>query len=55
MDVLPDWGSQLGIYHLVFTTRRGQLPAVSAFIDFVVERMPEALAACPKPPETSAA
>jgi DNA-binding transcriptional LysR family regulator len=47
VDVLPDWGSSEGIFHLVFTTRRGQRPAVSAFIDFLVERMPEALRGCP--------
>jgi DNA-binding transcriptional LysR family regulator len=30
---LPEWGGQLGIVHLVFTTRRGLPPAVRAFID----------------------
>ena len=32
-----DWTPADGIFHLVFTGRRGQLPAVSAFIDFVAE------------------
>jgi DNA-binding transcriptional LysR family regulator len=31
--LLPEWGGQLGIVHLVFTTRRGLPPAVRAFID----------------------
>jgi len=31
--VFPDWRSQDGIVHLVFTTRRGLPPAVRAFID----------------------
>jgi DNA-binding transcriptional LysR family regulator len=31
--VLPDWGGQVGIVHLVFTTRRGLSPAVRALID----------------------
>lgn len=38
--VLPDWTPADGIFHLVFTSRRGQLPAVSAFIDFVAEEAP---------------
>ncbi|AOR75333.1 LysR substrate-binding domain-containing protein [Novosphingobium resinovorum] len=31
--ILPEWGGQIGIVHLVFTTRRGLPPAVRAFID----------------------
>jgi DNA-binding transcriptional LysR family regulator len=31
--LLPEWGGQRGIVHLVFTTRRGLPPAVRAFID----------------------
>lgn len=31
--VLPGWGGQIGIVHLVFTTRRGLSPAVRALID----------------------
>lgn len=31
--VLPGWGGQKGIVHIVFTTRRGLPPAVRAFID----------------------
>jgi DNA-binding transcriptional LysR family regulator len=32
--VLPDWTGPEGILHLVFTSRRGLLPGVRAFIDF---------------------
>jgi DNA-binding transcriptional LysR family regulator len=38
--VLPDWSLPLGILHLVFPSRRGLLPSVRAFIDFLAERMP---------------
>ncbi|GGF45140.1 LysR family transcriptional regulator [Azorhizobium oxalatiphilum] len=31
--VFPGWGGQMGIVHIVFTTRRGLTPAVRAFID----------------------
>ncbi len=48
VHVLPDWTAGQGIAHLVFTTRRGQLPAVSAFIDFLAEALPPLLKAqCP--------
>ncbi|MBS7541792.1 LysR substrate-binding domain-containing protein [Ancylobacter oerskovii] len=33
VQLLPGWGGQIGIVHLVFTTRRGLPPAVRAFID----------------------
>jgi DNA-binding transcriptional LysR family regulator len=35
--------SPLGVFHLVFPTRRGLLPSVRAFIDFLTERMPRLL------------
>jgi DNA-binding transcriptional LysR family regulator len=38
--VLPEWKSPQAILHLVFPSRRGLLPAVRAFIDFVAERLP---------------
>lgn len=38
--VLPEWRLPLGIFHVVFPHRRGLLPAVRAFIDFLVEKMP---------------
>jgi DNA-binding transcriptional LysR family regulator len=39
--VLPNWTLPLGVFHLVFPTRRGLLPSVRAFIDFLAERMPK--------------
>lgn len=41
--VLPKWRSPQGIVHVVFPTRRGMLPAVRAFIDFLAERLPATL------------
>jgi len=38
--VLPAWNSPQGILHVVFPSRRGLLPAVRAFIDFLAERLP---------------
>jgi DNA-binding transcriptional LysR family regulator len=38
--VLPAWNVPLGIFHIVFPSRRGMLPAVRAFIDFLAERLP---------------
>ncbi|MGA0601379.1 LysR family transcriptional regulator [Caulobacter sp. KR2-114] len=37
--VFPDWGTEAGIVHLVFTTRRGLPPAVRAFIDHLAGSM----------------
>jgi DNA-binding transcriptional LysR family regulator len=37
--ILPHWGSTQGALHLVFTSRRGLLPGVRAFIDFAVEAL----------------
>jgi DNA-binding transcriptional LysR family regulator len=39
-QVLPAWTLPLGVFHVVFPTRRGLLPAVRAFIDFLAKRMP---------------
>lgn len=39
--LMPEWAPADGIFHLVFTSRRGQLPAVSAFIDFMAEEAPK--------------
>ena len=39
--VLPEWDTPQGIVHIVFPTRRGLLPAVRAFSDFLAQRMPE--------------
>jgi DNA-binding transcriptional LysR family regulator len=41
--VLSSWNLPLGICHIVFPTRRGLLPAVRAFIDFLAERLPPLL------------
>ena len=38
--VLPEWNLPLGICHAVFPSRRGLLPAVRVFIDFLSENMP---------------
>lgn len=38
--VLPAWRLPMGIFHLVYPTRRGVLPAVRALIEFLVERLP---------------
>ena len=38
--VLPTWNLPQGVFHVVFPTRRGLLPAVRAFIDFTAERIP---------------
>jgi DNA-binding transcriptional LysR family regulator len=39
-QVLPAWTLPLGVFHVVFPTRRGLLPSVRAFIDFLAQRMP---------------
>jgi DNA-binding transcriptional LysR family regulator len=41
--VLPTWRLPQGLCHVVFAGRRGLLPAVRAFIDFLVERLPARL------------
>lgn len=54
--VLPEWRLPQGIAHLVFASRRGLLPAVRVFIDFLAEKLPPLIEAsrldcqnCPKP------
>ena len=37
--VLPAWAGREGIFHLVFTSRRGLLPGVRAVIDLVAETL----------------
>jgi DNA-binding transcriptional LysR family regulator len=39
--VLPDWHAGEVLIHLVFTSRRGMLPAVRAFVDAIAEGLPE--------------
>lgn len=38
--VLPAWRLPMGICHAVFASRRGLLPAVRMFIDYLAENMP---------------
>ena len=38
--VLPDWRLSQGIFHAVFASRRGLLPAVRVFIDYLAEKAP---------------
>jgi DNA-binding transcriptional LysR family regulator len=42
--VLPDWQGGDGVVHLVFTARRGLLPAVRALIDAIVQAIPGVIA-----------
>ncbi|WP_330947588.1 LysR family transcriptional regulator [Thermomonas sp. LB-4] len=41
--VLPDWRLPQGIAHAVFASRRGMLPAVRVFIDFLAQKLPKML------------
>ncbi|MCW5577662.1 MAG: LysR family transcriptional regulator [Dokdonella sp.] len=54
VHVLPDWRLPQGVFHVVFPHRRGLLPAVRAFIDFLVDTMPAAAAAAPSCPANAA-
>lgn len=38
--VLPQWRLPQGIFHAVFASRRGMLPAVRVFIDYLAEKAP---------------
>ena len=42
--VLAEWSAPFGILHFVYPSRRGLLPAVRAFIEFLVENLPVCLA-----------
>ena len=46
--VLRDWSLPQGICHAVFPSRRGLLPSVRVFIDFLAERLPPLLEASRK-------
>lgn len=37
--ILPDWAPRPGIVHAVFPTRRGLIPAVRSFLDFLGEHL----------------
>jgi DNA-binding transcriptional LysR family regulator len=43
--VVPDWHLPQGICHAVFPSRRGLLPAVRVFIDFLAAKMPPVIEA----------
>jgi DNA-binding transcriptional LysR family regulator len=43
--VLPEWTLPQGICHAVFASRRGMLPAVRVFIDFLAENLPQQIEA----------
>ena len=58
--VLPQWRLPQGICHAVFASRRGLLPAVRVFIDFLAEKLPPLIESsrldcenCPDPANTS--
>lgn len=40
---LPAWSMPQGTMHFVYPSRRGQLPGVRAFVDFLAERLPAAV------------
>lgn len=37
VSVLPGWAPRPGVFHAVFPSRRGMVPAVRCFLDFLVE------------------
>ncbi|HPW28271.1 MAG TPA: LysR substrate-binding domain-containing protein, partial [Rhodoferax sp.] len=37
VHVLPGWGPKPGVFHAVFPSRRGLVPAVRRFLDFLGE------------------
>lgn len=43
LQVLPDWHSRDDIVHLVFTSRRGLLPATRALVDYLAKELPSRL------------
>jgi DNA-binding transcriptional LysR family regulator len=40
--ILPEWTTAQGTLHFIYPSRRGLLPAVRAFVDFLAERLPPA-------------
>jgi DNA-binding transcriptional LysR family regulator len=40
-QVLPGWGPEMGVLHAVFPSRRGLVPAVRSFLDFLSEYVKE--------------
>ena len=41
VQILPEWKAPQGIFHAVYPSRRGLLPAVRVFIDYLVENLSE--------------
>jgi DNA-binding transcriptional LysR family regulator len=41
--ILPEWSPPQGVVHCVYPSRRGVLPAVRVLIDWLAEKMPEAI------------
>ncbi len=41
--VLPEWSVPQGTMHFVYPSRRGLLPGVRAFVDFLAEQLPDAV------------
>lgn len=41
--VLPEWSVPQGTMHFVYPSRRGLLPGVRAFVDFLAETLPDAV------------
>jgi DNA-binding transcriptional LysR family regulator len=41
--VLPEWSVPQGTMHFVYPSRRGLLPGVRAFVDFLAERLPDSV------------
>lgn len=48
VQVLPQWRADPGIFHLVYPSRRGMLPAVRTLVEFLMERLPSRYALCPR-------
>ena len=47
-QVLPGWGPQRGVIHAVFPSRRGLVPAVRSFLDFLGEHVTGEGLSCPE-------
>jgi len=48
VEVLPDWAPVPDIFHAVFPSRRGMVPAVRALLDFLGEHAKEGIAQHPR-------